>query len=326
MRDMKKKLLSLLFYVWVGVIAAGAQNVDVTITDVNNEALTEKIQATLSAVLTRINNAFNANSEPDFKGINISESASSAIGIMWENSRFRCDETEIVESALNTYNKDLEIRNIPIIMADAEPDDQYHEVAVSFDHSGKLQSFHITISQNLYRQAMLSGSEVTDLRRRQMILDYVEQFRTAYNTKDIGFLDQVFSDDALIITGRVIKVKPSRENNFQNTIISKNVTNKREYLRKLKGVFKVTKTIRVTFDEIKVQMHPTKSDWYGVTLHQGYTSDRYHDDGYLFLLWDFSNEAEPTIHVRTWQPDINTITGKKTAEDEIFGIKDFDVK
>ena len=74
------------------------------------------------------------------------------------------------------------------------------------------------------------------------------------------------------------------------------------------------------FDEIRVVMHPTKSEWYGVTLHQGWTSDRYHDDGWLFLLWDFSNEDHPTIHVRTWQPD--KIEGKKLPDEEIFSLDD----
>ena len=28
----------------------------------------------------------------------------------------------------------------------------------------------------------------------------------------------------------------------------------------------------------------------------------YSDEGYLFLVWDFSDEENPKIHVRTWQP------------------------
>lgn len=40
---------------------------------------------------------------------------------------------------------------------------------------------------------------------------------------------------------------------------------------------------------------------YGVTLHQKYTSTTYSDDGHLFLLWDFTDENHPKIHVRVWQ-------------------------
>lgn len=45
----------------------------------------------------------------------------------------------------------------------------------------------------------------TDARRRHTILNYCEHFRTAYTTKDLDFLKQVFSDKALIIVGNVIK-------------------------------------------------------------------------------------------------------------------------
>lgn len=42
--------------------------------------------------------------------------------------------------------------------------------------------------------------------------------------------------------------------------------------------------------------HPTMDGIYGVSLRQQYKSDRYADDGYLFLLWDFRNESMPLIH------------------------------
>ena len=74
--------------------------------------------------------------------------------------------------------------------------------------------------------------------------------------------------------------------------------------------------------------HPVNPDFYGVTLHQGYTSDRYHDDGYVFLLWDFTNEAAPQIHVRTWQPDAYNADGKGTKripKEDIFSLSDFDI-
>lgn len=159
------------------------------------------------------------------------------------------------------------------------------------------------------------------MRRRQLILDYVEHFRTSYNQKDINFLNQVFSDDALIITGKVIK--QTRDNVKLPDKIIYTKQNKQQYLSRLKTVFNKNKVIKVTFDEIKVVRHPARENFYGVTLHQGYTSDSYHDDGYVFLLWDFSNEKSPKIHVRTWQPDL--LNGSKLPEEEVFNLNDFDI-
>ena len=101
-----------------------------------------------------------------------------------------------------------------------------------------------------------------------------------------------------------------------------------QYLNNLRKVFARNSYIRVTFDEIEVMRHPTNKDFYGVTLHQGWTSSTYHDDGYLFLLWDFRDESHPQIHVRTWQPDAYNKDGKgvqKIPKDEIFSLSDFDL-
>ncbi len=41
---------------------------------------------------------------------------------------------------------------------------------------------------------------------------------------------------------------------------------------------------------------------YGVEMRQSYNSTTYSDEGYLFLLIDFS-ERDPLIYVRAWQPN-----------------------
>ena len=67
--------------------------------------------------------------------------------------------------------------------------------------------------------------------------------------------------------------------------------------------------------------HPTKDGIYGVSLRQRYKSDRYADDGWLFLLWDFRNASMPLIHVRTWQPSA-TVSGAEGVID----ISDFNLE
>ena len=200
-------------------------------------------------------------------------------------------------------------------------EDEYQEAVISFDKQGNVESFYLSISMNLYMNVIKSNLELTDLRRRQLILDYVEQFRTAYNQKDINFLNQVFSDDALIITGKVITTKHAE--GFTSQKIQYNKQSKEQYIKNLKGVFARNSYIKVTFDEIQVMRHPVNPNFYGVTLLQGWTSGKYHDDGYLFLLWDFTNESAPQIHVRTWQPD--KIGGKSLPKDEVFSLSDFDI-
>lgn len=235
-------------------------------------------------------------------------------------------------NATRTARGEWQVRNIPLIMMPIEGESKdvswkkFQEGVFTLDKDGMVTDFHLALDADLYIKVMGSAAAVEDFVQRQLILEYVERFRNAYNLKDINFLQQIFSDDALIITGKVIKTVKSDINrlsgNNQKIIYSKQT--KKEYLTKLERIFKANKRINVLFDDIKVVRHPAKADFYGVTLKQGYNSDIYSDEGYLFLLWDFTNPDAPQIHVRTWQPDkidVNT----PLPEEEIFSIDDFDI-
>ena len=317
---MKKNLIFLLMFVAQNIMA----DVTVQIDGIDNATVKAKMERTMSAFLTEVNNAQSSKRALNFGGMGLSTNVQSSVSMLWENSPFECTDEEIIEHCIQT-GSGYQVRNIPLIMRPTDSsfnEDEYQEAVFSFDLSGNLESFYLTLSMNLYMNVIKSNKSVTDLRRRQLILDYVEHFRTSYNQKDKEFLEAVFSDDALIITGKVIPQRV-RDNIQLPARVEYTRQTKRQYMTKLSQIFAANKHIKVTFDEIRVVMHPTKSEWYGVTLHQGWTSDRYHDDGWLFLLWDFSNEDHPTIHVRTWQPD--KIEGKKLPDEEIFSLDDFNI-
>ncbi len=171
---------------------------------------------------------------------------------------------------------------------------------------------------------VLSGKlEETDASRRRVILNYCEHFRTAYTTKDVDFLQQVFSDKALIIVGNVVKTKT--EDATAGIAGGERVTyairTKYEYLQRLTATFAANKAINMKFSDFKIRRHPTLDGIYGVTLRQQYKTDNYSDDGYLFLLWDFRNPSMPLIHVRTWQP--STVV---KGSNDVIGIQDFNLE
>lgn len=318
-------ILLLLLFVKTGVHAD--TKVEFTVIDgITNSAVKEKIERTLSRILTEVNTAQIEKRTLRFSNLGISDRVESSLSLLWENTPFICADSEITEHCLTTKNG-YQIRNIPLMMKPINStdisDDEYQEAVADFDINGNMESFHVAISMNLYMNVIKSNLELTDLRRRQLILDYVEQFRTAYNLKDINFLNQVFSDDALIITGKVVKQKPMDNIQLPDKIVYTK-QGKKEYISKLSQIFRNNKQIKVTFDEIQVMRHASNTNIYGVTLHQGYSADRYHDDGYIFILWDFTDESAPTIHVRTWQPDM--FNGRKLDKDDIFGLSDFEIQ
>ena len=319
-----KKLL-LLFVVALIATSSKADNVTFTVSDgIDNAAIKSKIESSVSRMLTEINAAQEAGRSLNFGVMGVGTRVQQSMAMLWENSPFVCTDEEIIEHCITT-GTGYQVRNIPLMMKPTGErefnEDEYQEAVISFDKQGEVESFYLSISMNLYMNVIKSNLELTDLRRRQLILDYVEQFRTAYNQKDINFLNQVFSDDALIITGKVITTKHAE--GFTSQKIQYNKQSKEQYIKNLRGVFQRNSYIKVTFDEIEVMRHPVNPNFYGVTLLQGWTSGRYHDDGYLFLLWDFTNENAPQIHVRTWQPD--KIGGKPLPKDEVFSLSDFDI-
>ena len=323
---MKRIYLSLAFALCQWAICL-AHPVFFSISDgIDNAAVKSKIESGVSKMLSEINSAQEEERSLNFAAMgHLNIRVQQSMAMLWENTPFICTDEEIIEHCITT-GTGYQVRNIPLMMKPTGErlfnEDDYQEAVISFDRQGNVESFYLCISMNLYMNVIKSNIELTDLRRRQMILDYVEQFRTSYNQKDINFLNQVFSDDALIITGRVITQK--QPEGFMTQKIRYNKQSKQQYLNNLRKVFKTTKYIHVSFDDIEVMRHPTNPNFYGVTLHQGWTSNTYHDEGYIFLLWDFRNENAPEIHVRTWQPD--RIGGRELARDEIFTLSDFDIQ
>lgn len=326
---MKKLIIKLSLLAISFLWCVSALAVEVTIADgIDDGAVKAKMERSMSAFLTEVNNAIANKRNLKFGDLGLSRDVQSSVAMLWENSPFECADEIITEHCIVT-GSGYQVRNIPLLMRSTDSsfqEEEYQEAVFSFDRSGNIESFYLTLSQNLYMNVIKSNKEVTDLRRRQLILDYVEHFRTSYNQKDIKFLEQVFSDDALIITGKVIK--QSKDGIPLPDKITYRKQSKQQYLTNLRRTFAAAKYIKVTFDEIEVSRHPVNPDFYGVTLHQGYTSNYYHDDGYVFLLWDFRDEDHPQIHVRTWQPDAFNSDGKgvsRIPKDEIFSLSDFDI-
>lgn len=306
-----------LFLCFIAVNVGRAQSVNVEINSgIYNAALKQSIEKNASALLTEINRANRSGAKSvNFSGISITSDAQKSIAMLWDSSPFYCEDRTIVESVTTRYNGGYQIRNIPLEFTPAAhmPEDETNQEAIiDFDKFGKIESFNLAINNNQYIKIFEEGNKLGDFNRRQIILNLIEQFRTAYNQKDTIFLDKVFSDDALIITGKVIKTKKSDYNIIPQNKVIKVTQSKQQYLTRLKVVFNTNRYINVNFDSIEIFRHPTKTDYYGVSLKQDYKSSNYPGDvGYLFLLWDFSKgDDRPQIHVRVWE-EINNFIGRK---------------
>ena len=298
----------------------------------DNAQLKQQIERAVSVVITEINQSQERRvSKLDLPQTYIAKDAQAELNKLWSNEHFRCVEEEIVERLLTTRDG-YQVRGIPLIVNSAAQGDElgYQEAVINFDRQGIIVSFYYTIAPELYSKLRMTQMgdkrhEVTDIRDRMMILDYVEHFRTAYNQKDLKFLKQVFSDDALIITGKVVKVRKSEVAPAGNKVIY-TTQSKQQYLDNLSRAFKSNSYIKVRFDNVTIVEHPTIKGIYGVTVHQDWRTPRYSDEGYVFMVWDFRNPDAPQIHVRTWQPDfIDKPRDQRLSPSDVFTLGDFDL-
>ena len=302
----------ILFLVFLAAMSASANaynQVRLVINDgIGNQQLRERMERAVSVVMTEINQAQEKSTAHLLLPREyVSKEASDEINKLWENEHFKCVEEEVVERCLTTHTG-YQVRNIPLIVNAASEVKElgYQEAVINFDKNGLITSFYYTINPELYSKLRMNQMqnkkyEVTDIKDRMMILDYVEHFRTSYNQKDLKFLRQVFSDDALIITGKVIKNRKSEVMPTGSKIVY-TTQSKQQYLENLSRAFKAASYIKVTFDDVVIVEHPTIRGIYGVTVHQQWNTNRYSDEGYVFMAWDFRNPDMPQIHVRTWQP------------------------
>lgn len=299
----------------------------------DNFAILEKMQTNLGQVLTEINNAYHAKRDINTASLKMDDHAKNMLVTLWSTVHFYCDDEEVVDRCWPLQNSYL-LRQIPLIL---EPQDDsftsglYQEAVVEFDKTGKITDFRFALDAQLTESMERCGS-VVETERRMIILDYIEQFRTAYCTKDIEFMNKVFSDDAVIITGKVIRTRPNDFGN-SNTKVVYNRQTKKEYLTNLKRAFLRNKYIDVKFSEIGrgdadggcpgITQSQNNPNYYGVRLYQEWKSSNYSDEGYVFLLWNFTNENEPVIEVRTWQPSfVSNGNGEKQKlpEEDIFNM------
>lgn len=256
---------------------------------------------------------------------NVSKTAIEEIKEIWKSSAMSCPPMNLNCRCLKTSNG-YQVRGIPVDILAADGDEARQEFTINFDTEGTISNVAIAIEMNRYEELMAQKQSDLDYARRQIIVDFIENFRTAYNRKDNAMLNSVFSDKALIITGRVVKEKPNSDltrltlNNNRVVYIKQT---KQEYLTKLAQVFKTVKFINVKFSDIEIVEHPKFDSIYGVTLKQSWRTDRYHDEGYLFLMIDFRDSDNPLIQVRTWQPYKDAAGNIVTQKDEVFHLGSF---
>lgn len=283
--------------------------------------LKTRMENNISELLTEINRAGAQGTALDLSSINMEPAAKERLDGLWNNVHFVCDRQTNIYRCLNDY-QGYQVREIPITM---KPMDSTYtqsinrQLTISLNKNGVITGVRPAIElKEDVNKFFEDATGVEDVIMRNEILKWVEDFRCYYNEKNLKSLNQIYSDDALIITGSVVTQRKKQGDMGVRTEqkVKYKVQSKKEYLTNLSNVFKNNSRIDVKFENISVVAHGAKSKIYGVTLHQDWKTNNYMDSGWVFLVWDFNDPERPQIHVRTWQEDqVVSKDGKFTLDD-----------
>lgn len=301
---------------------------------IQNSPVVAKIEYTLGALLSEINDAQKADRPLNLAALNLGAEARKSLEKLWVVSHFYCDDDEVTDRLWNFKNGYM-VRSVPLIMtpdaSDSFGSGIFQEAVVEFDKQGNISDFSFSFASQVGETLEKCSGSAVEVEQKLRILSWCDKLATAYNKHDMEFMQKVFSDKALIITGHIVN-ETNSEFGTTNQKVVFNKQTKRQYLTNLARCFIKNKYIKVEFDEIgiggddggcaTVTRSNVNNKFYGVRLHQKWQSNNYSDEGYVFLLWNFTNDDEPLIEVRTWQPDM--VNGKKISEDDIISLGDFE--
>lgn len=148
---------------------------------------------------------------------------------------------------------------------------------------------------------------------REVIVSFMENYKTAYSLERLDYLRDIFDDDAVIIVGNVVKKHTANDRSTDGMslslngqdVIKYNRYTKDDYITHLSRCFNRNDFINLRFTNHEIQWLDKYADRniFAINIRQEYNSSTYADDGYLFLLVDMTDHKAPLIKVRTWQPN-----------------------
>lgn len=185
--------------------------------------------------------------------------------------------------------------------------DFVEDVVFTFNNDGKIDCIAFGLDKKAKQDIMKRGAW-TPL-ARQTIMQFLENYKTAYALKRIDYLKTIFDDDAVIIVGHVAErmVANSRGKDMPTSIhaqkyVKRTQYSKEQYMKNLEACFRSNEFVNIRFANNDVRKAKNGEE-YGIQIKQDYYSTNYGDQGYLYLQVDLDNPQKPIIKVRTWQPE-----------------------
>lgn len=204
-------------------------------------------------------------------------------------------------------NDEVICRSIPMSFSFSNNNRKFVEnVVFTFNADTLIDNISFGLDQQAADEILYEHSSWSEYARK-ILIEFLENYKTAYALKRIDYLRQVFRDDALIIVGKVSERPSQNADDEQKYIDNKFVQlyrkSKEEYMEQLERCFNSNEFINIRFSENDILKAGKGKETYGIQIKQDYYSSNYGDTGYLFLMVDLNDPKQPEISVRVWMPE-----------------------
>ena len=210
-----------------------------------------------------------------------------------------CNERVVVRGLQMSFSFDIGKRKKTFV----------EDVAFTFNKEGKCDNISFGLGTETMQNILVKPAGWKE-ETREMILEFMENYKTAFCLKRIDYIEKIFHENATIIVGneaKVTTISPMDESHVTDLgqkIIKYNRYTKSEYIEKLRKAFNSKEFVNIRFVESDIQWQENaEGELFSIQIAQDYCSSNYADKGYLFLMVDMTDHNAPQIKIRTWQPE-----------------------
>lgn len=207
------------------------------------------------------------------------------------------------------FRNEVVCRSVPMSFTFSGGRKFTEDVTFTFNSEHKIEGLAFGLGSIARRDIFAKEGSAWNDDKKMVIVNFLENYRTAFALKEQDYIESIFDDNAVIIVGHVTKrlEKVTGGGDAVGFASKEQVTyaekSKREYMEQLRRCFASQEFINVRFTDTDVERSGVGGDTYAIQLKQDYVSQTYGDQGYLFLFIDFNDADRPQIHIRTWQPE-----------------------
>ena len=185
------------------------------------------------------------------------------------------------------YGDKVVCRDIPMSFTFTESKRKFFEI-VNFTFNADDKICHLAFDLEAAALSDLGRYEQFSEQIRLDIKSFLEDYKTAFALKRLGYLNEIIDEKAMLIDIRM-----------DSSILSKE-----HFLEHIENDFNSKEYLNIHFvDCVVIKGKPEVGEVYGIRVKQELTADDYRDSGYLCLIVDFNQSEKPLLKFLEWQKD-----------------------